>query len=277
MRNNYLILDFNNILYRSIAVHSDLSYQGIYTGGFYGFISQLISLMNKYEPTSIITCTDSPPYLRLKEYSDYKKRRKKETDLKIISNKQIARMQCETLMDLLGIPLWEIKGLEADDLIYYVCNKIVETADRVIIVSNDDDLNQLFYTFPYIELDRSGKLYTDKKFFEEYSNWTKRDYINYLAIKGTHNGVPGLRGFGEKKTRDIIEKGEVSSYLEEYPELQQYRKIIMLPYMTLSDKIEKTLKFHKKKNVQEAMRMIQNHGIKITPQINNALRRWQTI
>jgi len=75
-----LLIDFSNTVIRSLAVHQQLSFNDIPTGGLFGFVNQLANVVNMYKPDKILVCKDQPPYYRSKLYPEYKANRKKNTE-----------------------------------------------------------------------------------------------------------------------------------------------------------------------------------------------------
>ena len=72
MRSNALLIDYNNLLWRSIAVNGNLSFEGTFTGGLYGFVRQLCVYLRDSKPRNVAVVADSPPYLRKQEFDGYK-------------------------------------------------------------------------------------------------------------------------------------------------------------------------------------------------------------
>lgn len=270
-----LIVDFSNLLYKAVAVHGNLNHNNIYTGGLYGFITQLASLHEKYKPDRIIVCKDFPPYERSKLFPQYKERRKSQKiDFELAGKRAVAMNQTLDFLKAMGIPALEIFGLEADDMIAYMCEKFLSY--DLLIASNDDDLDQLFYVYGgNIKMIRDGKLYSEDNFFEEYGNWSRKDYLHYMAIKGTHNGIPGVRGYGPKKAKEAIDKGfneELSSRIDT---IRLYKKIIRLPFrpLTLTEEclMDSAIKACNKDFIA-ARELLREYGIKETTHVRNLLR-----
>ncbi|MDP2365300.1 MAG: hypothetical protein Q8M94_16220 [Ignavibacteria bacterium] len=273
-----LVLDFHNMLYR--AVHS-MPYltdgKDTYTGGLFGFLTQLTSHVNKHDAEAVIVCTDSPPYKRVELFPAYKERRKRERDEILYAKVNQSRALCEEMLSVLSIPIWREQGMEADDMIYHACNKFLRY-DRIVVVSNDDDLFQLLESKKIggnvIQLDRSGKLYTTIQFKQDYPGVSLRDWLWVLAMAGTHNGVPGIPRIGIKKALAIIAEDKLQETLKKYPQVKLFKRVIELPFsdgmkkQPFSPPVYCDRVFHE---------YLKKYNIQLTPVMHNALRRWRSI
>lgn len=190
-----LLIDFNNLLYRSVFAHQGLSHGGKFTGGIYGFIDMVASTVNRYACDRAVVCFDSKPYLRSKFYPEYKADRKQSSlDEDALKQVAIARKQIINFIDRFGIVRAEFLGNEADDLIGEFC-KFSEAYKSIIIMSNDSDLYQLLNGRVFLA--RTGSLYGIKDFFKEWPLILPADWPRCVALKGSHNGVAGIKGVGD--------------------------------------------------------------------------------
>lgn len=230
-----LLIDFSNTVIRSLAVHQQLSFNDIPTGGLFGFVNQLANMINLYKPDKILVCKDQSPYFRSKLYPEYKANRKKNTENDAFKKAiKISFQQIDTLLEIFKIPTWSIPGSEADDLIAEVIIKSNETIpglfDKIFVLSNDDDLNQLLY-FDNISLIRKNKEYDYKIFKQEFPNIEPADWVLLTALTGTHNGVEGIPRVGLKTALKIInDDTKLNATLEQYKDLiERNYSLIELP------------------------------------------------
>lgn len=227
-----LLIDFNNLLHRGYSVHSHLEYGGKSTGAIFGFISQLSTLLSNFPTNNIIVCSDGPPYLRSERFPEYKaRRRNRERDPEEEKKKRTGRRLVLDFIELANIPFWEEKGLEADDLIAAACDLYHKEFDRIIIVSNDDDLCQLF-KYKNVYLKPKKGLRGIKDFEEEYPAISLEDWLKILAMAGTHNDLPGIKGVGIKTAlKKIKDKKEYKKFYKENKKLLDlFYELIKLPY-----------------------------------------------
>lgn len=208
LNKNLLIVDLNNIIHKSVHVHPNLhaNYKGnnIYTGGLYGFIQQLDSAIEKFKIDDVIICTDQPPYMRsmiLKEYKLNRKFHHPEFKKKLTDTRNLIY----EFASRANITVWSKLGFEADDLIYMTCSHFSNDYYKVIILSNDKDLYQVFEIRGNIYLSTGGILYGNENFYNEYEISVLK-WAWVAALSGGHNGIPGFDGIGEKKALKLVKE-----------------------------------------------------------------------
>lgn len=136
-----VILDTHAILHRAYHALPDFSSsKGEPTGALYGLISMLIKIINDLKPDYIAAAYDLPGgTFRHAAYEGYKATRvKAEPDLYT----QIDRAR--DVLEAFGIPVYEAKGFEADDVVGTVVHQLKKKKDiETVIASGDMDTVQL--------------------------------------------------------------------------------------------------------------------------------------
>lgn len=269
-----LLFDFNNVLYKGVHVCKELTYDGRFTGGLYNMLITVVKRVEETNPDLILFCTDSPPYYRSLDFQGYKGDRKKQVDEELIMRVKESKMYCEELLSLLHIPLLRVNGYEADDLMAGVCEEY-EKGWKKVIVSNDDDLVQLF-RYEGVRLMRGNHMYTYENFKEEYPDVSLDTWELVLAMAGTHNGIPGLKKIGIKTAIKIVkdEKRFKKLMLEgdNYQKVNLWRKLIHLPYANITFTFPPPTppSFNKRKFI----RFLQGYGIECTLKMEEVLGRF---
>jgi DNA polymerase I len=230
-----LLVDFNNLFYKAMNVQSGLTSTraDVPIMGAFGFIKQFCETINDVKPTHVVICNDAKPYIRSKLFPAYKQMRR-ESDEERVKIAKYNRHVCEELLDCLGLPIYSVKGYEADDLIATAITHNKDTSESIIIASTDSDLVQLLkFKRVYIRRKYKGKVtnYGRELFLEEYGGMNTNQYVKMLAIAGTHNSVPGIKNFGLVKARNIVQDDALYNkfYAEHKRELDLYIKLIRLP------------------------------------------------
>ena len=115
------MLDSHAILHRAYhALPEFTSTKGEPTGALYGLCLMLLKIINELKPNYIIACFDFPtPTHRHDVYEGYKANRPK-TDKELIG--QIIR--AHDVFKAFNIPIYEIEGFEADDLLGTIAEKL---------------------------------------------------------------------------------------------------------------------------------------------------------
>lgn len=230
--NKILLIDSNNILFRTLDIHRGLLFGKKRTGGIYGFVSLLSKYINLHKPTHIMVCEDAPPLIRRQEYAGYKGSRKK-LDSEYFNYIVESRGYAEKFLDDLGIQRWQVAGYESDDLIASICQKYWD--DKIVICSNDDDMFQLLNTTTILQ--RSKDIYTEKDFNLEF----QIDPISWVIVKsmsGNHNDIkPVYKGLGIKTALKIIkDKNKWNLFLKEHTEkFWENYHLVVLPHNTFKD------------------------------------------
>jgi len=250
--NDVLLIDFNNTLMRSMAVNKELAHRGQMTGGFYGFVIQLCSMINYVQPEHVIICDDKRPYFREAVYSKYKGDREKSDDADgFYEALSYNKGWCKEFIKMMNIPILSETGYEADDWIGYITKTYADKFDRIIVASNDTDLYQLFvYPNFMVYKRKGGKTYllTKELFTKEYYPVKAEDFNFYTALVGSHNNFPGIKGIGDKTVKKMmLDPFKLSQIKVKHKEhLAEAEKILPLPYpgMTCSYSEEELFPYH---------------------------------
>lgn len=254
-----LLVDLNNLVYRFPFVMSNLYFNGVYTGGLYGFVKSLCACINDVRPDEIIVADDYPPYKR--NLLGYKSERKKYPEIynKII----VSRELCGKFLYHSGIHIAKNKGYEADDVIAEVISRKRGIFRKIVIFSNDSDLYQFFH-LPEVSFWKGRDVYYQSDFLKDYPQAKldsfPEEWIFFLALTGGHNNLPKPKGIGPVKAWKIIKDGMIEDYFEK-TQLQIVLKYIRLPYdnkMSLSwERESKTFSYSRVSD------LLSQHGIRI--------------
>ncbi|MBX9949957.1 MAG: DNA polymerase I [Candidatus Obscuribacterales bacterium] len=183
------------------------SSSGIPTGGLYGFFNAIFDLIEKHNPTMLAVAFDrEEPTFRKEEYVEYKANRQEmPDDLK----KQWPLIK--EGVQMLGIPLYELPGYEADDVIGTVAKDAEKRGFRVDILTGDKDAFQLVTDVDgdiqvLMPPARGGGLVTYRRaeVFEKMGVWPEQ-IIDYKALCGdSSDNIPGVKGIGPKTAVELL-------------------------------------------------------------------------
>src|SRR5215475_9761405 len=147
------------------------------------------------------------------------------------------------LCQALRLPILEVKGYEADDVIGTMAVKASKENLDVLIISNDKDMMQLVgknvRTLRTGSGGLKGDIIVDEKRVEEILGVAPEKVVDYMALLGdTIDNIPGAKGIGEKGAAELIKKyGSVEKALDHADEvpnkryreaLQQQREQVMM-------------------------------------------------
>lgn len=203
--NRLVLIDGNAILHRAYHALPPLtSADGAPAGAVYGFISMLIKIFNDLKPTHIAVAFDrAAPTFRKELFKEYQAKRPKMED-ELVS--QVDKVH--EVLSAFGIPMYEVDGFEADDVIGTLAK---QSKDQVIIVTGDRDILQLvedervFVFMPTKGLSE-GKLYGEKEVVER-MGVTPSQIPDFKALAGDpSDNYPGVPGIGPKTAIKLLEK-----------------------------------------------------------------------
>jgi 5'-3' exonuclease len=196
-KKSLLLVDFNNLLFRAVFAHDTLSHKGQFTGGLFGAIDMICSTVNRYNIDRVVICHDTKPYYRTKFYPKYKGDRKHDFDEDRLMQLAVSRKQLNKFFADFRFPVAMAEGFEADDFIGDICRTVSTTRYRqIFIMSNDTDFYQLLTGRVF--LCKTQGLYGRKDFREDFPGIKPRQWPRAVALMGSHNGVPGIKGVGIK-------------------------------------------------------------------------------
>ncbi len=203
-----VLLDAHAILHRAFHALPDFtSPKGEPTGALYGVVAMILKIIEELKPDHIVACFDLPdPTHRHVVYKEYKAGRAKTDDALI---QQIIRSR--DIFDAFGIPVYEMPGFEADDMLGTIVEHTRKDKNlRTIIASGDMDTLQL------VDDDRV-LVYTLKKGIQDtvlYNEEAVRARFgfgpelipDYKGLRGDpSDNIPGIKGIGEKSGGDLIQ------------------------------------------------------------------------
>ena len=105
----------------------------------------------------------------------------------------------------LGIVTWSMKQWEADDALATAAARFRDEVEQVRILTPDKDLGQCLRGDRVVQVDRMRRKVIDEAALLAARGVTPAQIPDYLALVGdTADGIPGLRGFGEKTAAALL-------------------------------------------------------------------------
>lgn len=264
--NILLLVDFNNQLWRSWYAYSNLSFGGHSTACLFGIVTILAKYLSIFNPSYVVFADDSPPYLRREFFTDFKDNRSK-LDPTMYNEFNKSRTDCADFLNVLNIPMVSEPGWEADDVIASLTRDYSGQLDKIVVLSNDDDLFQLL-TYPNVVIQRSKVLYDLNAFNNEYAPLDIKDWVKLTALTGSHNNIPGLPGIGPVRAKKILTTGKWEEvYLQNKETLDLYLKLIKIPFM---DDFKSPPLTKSSFNERQLLKFLVRFGIKLTQNMSDA-------
>jgi len=198
-----LLVDGHSILHRAYhAFPKTLTTSGgELTNAVYGFTRILLAVLKKFSPEYVAVSFDTPQAtFRHQEFAGYKEHRPEmETELA----SQIGRVH--EVVAALGIPVFEVAGYEADDVLGTLASQ-AEGQVETLIVTDDQDLLQVVSDATQVYLARKDRVWGREEVREEFG-FEPEQMDDYKALRGDpSDNIPGVRGIGPKTAKELIRR-----------------------------------------------------------------------
>ncbi len=220
-----VLIDGNSLLYRAFFALPPLTNaQGEVTNAAYGFTMMLSKVLEEEQPDMVAVAFDLPgPTFRHDLFEEYKATRRAMPD-------ELAPQigMTREILAARHIPIYEMPGYEADDVIGTLATQAEQAGHRVLIVTGDLDELQLVSDHILVMLTRRGitdtKVY-DRAAVEERYGLRPEQLVDFRALRGdTTDNIPGVPGVGEKTATALIaEYGSLEELLARAEEVKPPR------------------------------------------------------
>jgi len=205
--NKIILIDGNSLAYRAFYALPDTmkTTAGIITNAIYGFTTMLLKILDE-KPDCVAIAFDLPePTFRHKEYKQYKATRDKAPPTLYEQMPQI-----KEVAKAFDIPIYELSGYEADDVIGTLAKEAESQGMDVEILSGDLDPLQLVSDKIKVLTTRKGLvdtvLYGPKEVEERYG-LKPEQLIDFKALKGdASDNIPGVPKVGEKTASELLKQ-----------------------------------------------------------------------
>ncbi|MES1244211.1 MAG: DNA polymerase I [Acidobacteriota bacterium] len=206
----FLIDGYSNIFRAFYAIRNLSNSRGEPTNAVYGFVTMLRKLLREDQPDLLGVALDVGKTFRNEKFEDYKANRAPMPEDLRSQMPWIRRV-----LEAYRIPVLELQGYEADDVLGSLSCRAAEAGYDVVIVSADKDLMQLVE--PRVALYHTGrtKLYGPKDVEEDFGVPPEK-VADVLALMGDSiDNIPGVPGIGEKGAKSLIqEHGSLEALLD---------------------------------------------------------------
>jgi len=210
-----VLIDGHSLVYRAFfALPSLTDREGNVVNAAYGFTSMLLLALQEHPDYVLASFDLGGRTFRHEELAQYKATRRP-TPPELSPQFPLTR----DIVRAFGIPIYEIQGVEADDVIGTLARQAREQGLQSTIVTGDLDALQLVNDDVFVLTSKRGVsetiLYTPDRVRERYG----LEPIQTVDLKGlvgdVSDNIPGIRGIGEKTAIKLIQEfGSVESLVE---------------------------------------------------------------
>ncbi|MCX5713016.1 MAG: DNA polymerase I [Candidatus Omnitrophica bacterium] len=218
---NLYLIDATAFCYRAFyAIKGFTTLSGQPTNAVFGFVNMLNKLLKEQDPQYLAVCFDvSRKTLRQEKFAEYKAQRPPMPD-DLVSQISIIK----EVIAAYGIPLYEMAGFEADDVIATLSNKAVKHDFIVTIVSSDKDMLQLVDKNVRVFCPhKDGDLLYDTGLVLERFGVEPGSIPDLIALKGdVSDNIPKIKDIGDKTAVELIKKyANIAKLLKNCDEIKQ--------------------------------------------------------
>ena len=211
MGKKLFLLDALALIYRAyyaLLRSPRITSKGRNTNAQFGFTNTLFDLIHKEKPTHLAVCFDThAPTERHTDFTDYKANRQEAPEDLLDSIPDIKR-----IIRGFHIPVVELDGYEADDVIGTVAWQAADAGYEVYMVTPDKDYGQLLihpkvYMYKPPFMGNKEEILDAQKICEKWDIQRVEQVIDILGLMGDAvDNIPGIPGIGEKTAAKLLKE-----------------------------------------------------------------------
>ncbi|HEU5329426.1 MAG TPA: DNA polymerase I [Thermomicrobiales bacterium] len=202
-----VLIDGHGLAYRAFhAMNAQLTTaSGEPTNAVFSFTLMLLEVLRRYRPDQMVMTFDTGRTFRHDLSADYKATRASMPDeLRV----QMSRIR--QLVEAFNIPIREVRGFEADDVIGTLAGKGHDAGYAVTIVTGDSDLLQLAADGIEVVTPGANNSFSDLRTYDvaavrERYGFDPPLVADYKALVGdTSDNIAGVPGIGDKTAKTLL-------------------------------------------------------------------------
>ncbi|MDD2284275.1 MAG: DNA polymerase I [Paludibacter sp.] len=218
------LIDAYAIIYRAYYAFiraPRINSKGLNTSAIFGFVNMLEDVLKREEPSHIAVAFDPPgPTFRHDAFEAYKAQRESTPEDIKLSVPYIKK-----IISAYNIPMLEVFGFEADDVIGTISKKAEKDGFEVYMLTPDKDYGQLVseHIFMYRPRHNGGyEIMGPTEIKAKYDLDSHEQVIDLLGLMGDNSdNIPGCPGVGEKTAVKLLKEfGSIDALLTRTDELK---------------------------------------------------------
>jgi DNA polymerase I len=195
--------------YYALIRNPRITSKGKNTNAQFGFTNTLLELINNQKPTHLAVCFDTEaPTERHTDYEDYKANRQEAPEDLLAALPDIKK-----IIKGFNLPVVEVDGYEADDVIGTLSKQAAKAGYEVFMVTSDKDYGQLVND--KVKIYKPGyqggdvEIMGPKEVCEKWNIKNVSQVIDVLGLMGDAvDNIPGIPGVGEKTAAKLLAEFE---------------------------------------------------------------------
>ena len=219
-----LLIDAYAMIYRAYYAFiraPRMNSRGENTSAIFGFVVTLEDLIKRVKPSHLAVAFDpAGPTFRHEAFEQYKAQRQ-ETPEDI----RWAVPRIKQLLQAMNIPILQVDGYEADDVIGTLAHQAEKEGFEVYMATPDKDYGQLVteHVFMFRPRHTGGfEKMGPQEVCEKYGLQTQAQVVDLLGLMGdSSDNIPGCKGVGEKTAVQLLQQfGSIENLLANTDQLK---------------------------------------------------------
>ena len=212
-----LLIDAYAMIYRAYYAFiraPRMNSRGENTSAIFGFVVTFEDLLKRLKPTHIAVAFDpAGPTFRHEAFEQYKAQREDTPE-----DIRWAVPRIKQILQAMNVPVLEVAGYEADDVIGTIAHKAEKEGFNVYMATPDKDYGQLVteHVFMYRPRHTGGfEKLGPQEVCEKYGLQHQSQVIDLLGLMGdSSDNIPGCKGVGEKTAVQLLQQfGSIDNLL----------------------------------------------------------------
>ncbi|MEY8019405.1 DNA polymerase I [Muriicola sp. SD30] len=208
--------------YYALIKNPRINSKGMDTSAIMGFMNSLFDVIRREKPDHLAVCFDKDGSAERTElFPEYKANRDETPDAI-----RIAIPYIQKILKAMHIPVVEVSGLEADDIIGTLAKQAEKEGYKVFMVTPDKDFGQLvsenIFMYKPSRMGNGIEIWGIPEVQKRFGVERPEQVIDYLGMMGdASDNIPGLPGVGEKTAKKFIaEFGSMEDLLKNTDQLK---------------------------------------------------------
>lgn len=229
MSNKIFFLDAYALIFRAYYAfikNPRINSKKINTSAVFGFVNTLEDVLKREQPTHVAVAFDpSGPNFRHEMFPEYKANREATPE-----DIKVAVPYIKQILEAYRIPIIQIAGYEADDVIGTLAKKFANAENQVYMMTPDKDYGQLvdenIFMYKPPHSGNVPEVLGVKEVNEKFGIDNPRKVIDILALWGDSiDNIPGVPGVGQKTAANLIAKyGDIENIIKNISQLKGKQK-----------------------------------------------------
>lgn len=193
--------------YYALIKNPRINSKGMDTSAIMGFVNSLFDVIKREKPDHLAVCFDKGGSVeRTEMFAEYKANRDETPDAI-----RVAVPIIQDILKAMHIPVVELEGWEADDIIGTLAKQAEKEDYKVFMVTPDKDFGQLvsenIFMYRPARMGNGIEIWGIPEIQKRFGVERPEQVIDYLGMMGdASDNIPGLPGVGDKTARKFLEE-----------------------------------------------------------------------